>query len=141
MPMGITNGNSIFQRQMEWVLRGLPFAVAYVDDILIGSDGDTEEELLANHAKHVRMVLDRLAEYQLVAKLSKAQFFVWSVEFCGHILEIGMRRPVPAKLMALERWDRPQTLKQLRSFLGACNWYSQYIAGYAQVSAPLYNKL
>ena len=67
MPMGITNGNSIFQRQMEWVLRGLPFAVAYVDDILTGSDGDTEEELLANHAKHVRMVLDRLAEYQLVA--------------------------------------------------------------------------
>ena len=141
MPMGITNGNSIFPRQMDWVLRDLPFAVAYVHDILIGSDGDTEDELLENHAKHVRMVLDRLAQYKLVAKLSKAQLFVRSVEFCGHIPEDGTRHPVPGKLMALERWERPQTLKELRGFLGACNWYSQYIANYTDVSAPLHDML
>ena len=78
--MGVKNGNTQFQRTMEWVLRDLPFADCYVDDIIIGSTGETEEEILANHAKHVEAVLLALEEHQLVAKLDEASFFVTSVE-------------------------------------------------------------
>ena len=103
MPMGIKNGPAIFQRVMDHVLQGLDCADVYIDDIIIGSAGATEEELLANHDRDVRAVLDRLRKEELVASVSKTDFFVRSVEFCGHVLENGTRRPAPGKMLALER--------------------------------------
>ena len=141
MPMGIKNAPSIFQRIMNWVLRDLPFATCYIDDILIGSTGATEEERIANHEAHVRAVLQRLEEHQMVAKMSKAAFFVDSVEFCGHILGGGCRKPVPGRLMAIQKWERPKTIRELRAFMGLCNWYSIYIKNLAKIGAPLFDML
>ena len=87
MPMGIKNGPAIFQRVMDHVLQGLDCADVYIDDIIIGSSVATEEELLANHDRDVRAVLDRLRKEELVASVSKTDFFVRSVEFCGHVSE------------------------------------------------------
>ena len=99
MPMVIRNGNAQFQRMMEWVLRDLPFADVYVNDVIIGSTGTTEQEMLASHARHVEQVLELFAQHQLVAKLSKASFFSSSVEFCGQILEGAKRRPQPGNCL------------------------------------------
>ena len=53
-----------------------------------------------------------------MASLKKCCFFCTSVEFCGHVLEGGERRPAPGKLMAVERWEAPKTVTALRGFLG-----------------------
>jgi hypothetical protein len=42
--------------------------VVFIDDILIYSQSEEE------HADHLRMVLQRLREHQLYAKLSKCEF-------------------------------------------------------------------
>jgi len=141
MPMGIKNAPSMFQRIMNYVLRDLPFAVCYIDDILIGSTGDTPEEIIANHEKHVAAVLQRLEDHNMVAKLSKTAFFVEEVEFCGHILGGGKRRPVPGRLMALQKWPKPKTVRELRAFMGLCNWYAIYIKDLADIAAPLFDLL
>ena len=119
MPMGIKNGPAIFQRVMDHVLQGLDCADVYIDDIIIGSSGATEEELLANHDRDVRAVLDRLRKEELVASVSKTDFFVRSVEFRGHVLENGTRRPAPGKMLALERWDKPDNVRELRGVSAA----------------------
>ena len=103
MPMGIKNGPAIFQRVMDHVLQGLDCAEIYIHDIIIFSSGETEEELLANRNRDVRAVLDRLGKEEFVASVSKPDFFVRSVEFCGHVLKNGTPRPAPGKMLALER--------------------------------------
>ena len=118
MPMGVRNGNAQFQRMMEWVLRDPSFAECYVYDIIIGSMGESEDEILANHAKHIEAVLIALEEHQLVAKLHKASSFVRSVEFCGQVLKNGTRRPKPGKLAAIQHWELPETIKEISRFLG-----------------------
>ena len=60
---------------MHHVLQGLDCGDVYIDDIIIGSSGATEEELLANHTRNVRAVLDRLRKEELVASVSKTNFF------------------------------------------------------------------
>ena len=105
--MGIKNGLTVFQRAMDHVLQGLDCADVYVNDIIIGSSGDTEEELLANHNRDARAVFDGLRKEESVASLSKTDFFVPSVEFCGHVLENGTRQPAAGKMLALERWEKP----------------------------------
>ena len=141
MPMGVKNGNAQFQRMMEWVSHDLPFADCYVDDIIIGWTGETEEESLANHAKHVEAVLLALEEHQLVAKLDKSSFFVRSVRFCGQVLENGTRRSKPGNPAAIQHWELPQTIKELRGFLGLCNYYAQYLRNYADTAGPMQDLL
>ena len=73
MPMGIKNGPAIFQRVMDHILQGLDRADVYIDDTIIGTSSETEEELSANHDRDVRAVLDRLRKEELVAWVSKAE--------------------------------------------------------------------
>ena len=42
MPFGLRNAAQSFQRFMDQVLRGLPFAYAYIDDVLIASSSPEE---------------------------------------------------------------------------------------------------
>ena len=63
------------------------------------------------------------------------------MEFCGHILGKGVRRPAPGKLLPIEKWETPKTISQLRSFLGFTNYYSQYIKEYAELVSGLQEKL
>ena len=60
---------------MEWVLRELPNVDPYIDDILIGSMGSNIEELVANHERDVRKVMETLLEHQIVCSPQKSQFF------------------------------------------------------------------
>ena len=139
--MGLTNAPSIFQRVMEYVLRDHPNANPYIDDIIIGTTADNDEDLLKNHVEDVRRVFQTLAENDILVNPKKVQMFMREVEFCGHILREGRRSPAPGKLMALQKWELPRVVTQLRGFLGLTNYYSSYVKEYADMAGPLTSKL
>ena len=115
-----------------WIVRTYILMIFF-----IGSSGDTEEELLANDDRDVRAMLDRLPKEELVASVSKTNFFVRSVEVCGHVLDNRTRRPAPGKMLALERQCKPNNVQELRGFLGLANYYSGYVQSYASIPTPL----
>ena len=41
----------------------------------------------------------------------------------------------------LHHWEKPQTISELRSFMGFCNYYSGYVRMYAELSGPLHKML
>ena len=139
--MGLKNGNAMFQRMMEWVLRDHENADPYVDDIIVGSTGNTPEEVLENHERDLRAVLETLKKYELVTDPKKVHLFMQEVEFCGHILREGRRIPAPGNFLAIQKWGLPQTVTALREFLGLTNYYSCYVPNYADLAAPLMAKL
>ena len=115
----------------------------FVDDIIIGSGTEdmTEEELIEAHEKDLRQVLSELDKHNMVCKPTKASLFVKEVEFSGHVVGHGQRRPMPGKLASLHHWEKPQTISELRSFMGFCNYYSGYVRMYAELSGPLHKML
>ena len=137
MQMGLTNAPAIFQRMIEWVLREHLNVDPYIDDVIIGSSGNTTKELLDNHQEDIRKVLRTLAQQDILVSQKKAQLFMEEVEFCGHILREGSRSPAPGKLMAVQKWELPKTVTQLRGFLGLTNYYSSYVQDYARMAGPL----
>ncbi len=139
--MGLKNGNAMFQRMMEWVLRDIDNADPYVDDIIIGSTGKTWQEVLVKHHQDVRRVLETLKEHILIVDPRKANMLMREVEFCGHILREGKRSPVPGKLLSIQKWELPQTITELRGFLGLTNYYSCYAHNYSTFTFPLMEKL
>ena len=141
VPMGAKNGNAAFQRMMEDLLGPVrDCADPFVDEIIIGSGTEdmTEDELIEAHEKDLRQVLSELDKHNMVCKPTKASLFVKEVEFAGHVVGPGQCRPMPRKLASLHHWEKPQTISELRSFMGFCNYYSGYVRMYAKLSGPLH---
>ena len=144
VPMGAKNGNAAFQRMMEDLLGPVPdCADPFVDGIILGSGTEdmTEDELMEAHEKDLRRVLNELDKHNMVCKPTKASLFVNEVEFAGRVVGHGQHRPMPGILASLHHWDKAQTISELRSFMGFCNYYSGYVQLYAELSGPLHKML
>jgi hypothetical protein len=83
MSFGLTNAPAFFMNLMNSVFMDYldKFVVVFIDDILIYSQSEEE------HVDHLKMVLQRLREHQLYAKLSKCEFWINEVLFLGHICD------------------------------------------------------
>ena len=134
MPFGLTNAPAIFQHMMNDIFRSYldRFVVCYLDDLLIYSANQSE------HQEHVRLVLEKLREVGLYAKLEKCKFNVSQVEFLGYIVtEKGVRMD-PEKVKAVLNWATPISVKGLQSFLGFSNFYRTFIKNYSEIASPLH---
>ena len=116
-------------------------ASPYIDDIIVSTSANPGEDLFEKHYQDIRKVLLCLKKKFLIADINKCNFFVKSVEYCGHILEGGRRRPAPGRLMAIEKWERPKNISAMRAFLGFTNYYSSYIPNYATYVHKFQDKL
>ena len=72
--MGLKNAGAQFQRMMEWVLRDAPEADAYIDDVIIGSQGTNEDAAIWANFHHIKKVLTTMQAENLVASLKKVNF-------------------------------------------------------------------
>jgi len=110
---------------MEWVLRDIPNAHPYIDDIIVGSDGETVEELIENHTKDIRKVLKTLEDNQLAARPDNSAFSQREVKFLGHVIREGVRKTSPGKHFPLQKWEIQRNITELRGFLGLTNYFSE----------------
>lgn len=111
MPFGLTNGPAVFQHMINDIFREYldQFVVCYLDDLLVFSPSEEE------HDRHVRLVLEKLREVGLYAKLEKCQFDQESVEFLGYIISrtgIGMDKD---KVKSALSWSVPSSVKEVQS--------------------------
>jgi hypothetical protein len=91
MSFGLTNAPTYFMYLMNYVF--MPeldkFVVVFIDDILVYSKNEEE------HADHLHVVLQRLREHPLYAKVSKCDFWLKEIKFLGHTIsqaDLNMRQ-------------------------------------------------
>ena len=131
MPFGLSNAAATFNRMMRVLLRDLKDTDSFIDDILIHSV-TWEEHLLS-----LRCLLERLRSANLNAKPSKCFVGFRSLDFLGHSVGNGVMRPNDDKLEAIKNAPRPETKKQVRSFLGLIGYYRKFVPNFAVVACPL----
>ena len=131
VPFGLAQALAYFQELMTGVLKDLPFAMAYLDDIIIY--GSTPEE----HLKHIKTVFEKLRHAKLSMKLSKCHFFTKEIQYLGHILGVEGIKPVLAKTEAIKAMHPPVNLKQVCAFLGLVEYYRKFIKNFAKIVKPL----
>jgi hypothetical protein len=103
MSFGLTNAPAYFIYLMNKVLMEYldKFMVIFIDDILIFSKNEEEYD------EHLHLVLQKLRENQLYAKLNKCEFWLKEVFFLGHIIsEVGIFVD-PSKVKDVLSWNTP----------------------------------
>ena len=83
-----------------------------------------------------------LKEAGVNLKLKKC-FFYRRVEYLGHVITPGrLSLANDAKATcALREATFPESMTQLRSFLGACNFYRHFVKDYSKIARPLSDML
>ncbi|GFS50531.1 hypothetical protein TNCV_3197241 [Trichonephila clavipes] len=135
MSFGLRNAPSTFQRFITEVLYGLDFVFPYLDDVLVASS--TEEE----HSEHLKMVFERFQQYGLRINVSKSVMGAAQVEYLGFLITAEGSRPLPEKVQAIFNYKLPETIHDLRTFLGMINFYRRYLKDAAKTQAPLHELL
>jgi hypothetical protein len=139
MFFGLTNSPSTFQEMMniykevieKHAARGTTIRI-YMDDIAIATTGTMQD-----HIDAVHNVLRVAEQHDLYFKLSKCTFHASSIDYLGVIIEKGMTHMDPVKIAGIKNWPTPVKVKDIRSFLGFCNFYRPFIRGFAHLAQPL----
>eukprot|EP00795_Rhopilema_esculentum_P001594 gene1594-16049_t len=119
LPYGISTGSEQFQRCMGEKLEGLEGVEVLTDDIIV--HGANQQQ----HNQQLRVVLNKLVEANITLNLKKCEFNVKSVKVLGHVISSNGISADPSKVNAITSMQKPNNVKELRSFLGMVNQFSK----------------
>ena len=134
-PFGLTGAPATFQRYINHTLREYldEFCSAYIDDILIYSDGDLDD-----HRRKVKLILEKLRTAGLHIDIDKCEFETKQVKYLGFIVEAGEGiRVDPDKVRAVQAWENPKSVRGVRGFIGFANYYREFVPMFSKIAGPL----
>ena len=131
VPFGLAQAPAYFQLLMNKVLKGLKFAMTYLDDIIIFSQDELQ------HLEHLEIVFSRLREAGLKMKCSKCNFFKSEIHYLGHLISPEGISPLPNKLDSIKHMPVPNSAKEIKQFLGLTGYYRKFVPRFADISRPL----
>ena len=130
VPFGLAKAPAYFQLLMNKVLEGLPYAMTYLDDIIIFSKNE-------NHLRHLEEVFHQLRQAELKMKISKCDFFKSKIHYLGHLISAHGISPLPDKLDIINIMPAPKDMKEIKQFLGLTGYYRKFVPRFADISRPL----
>jgi hypothetical protein len=94
MSFGLTNAPAYFMYLINKVFMEYldKFVMVFIDDILVYSSSEEE------HEEQLSLVLQKLRDHKLYAKMSKCEFWMEQVAFLGHIISKGGISVDPSKI-------------------------------------------
>ncbi|WVZ76033.1 hypothetical protein U9M48_024038 [Paspalum notatum var. saurae] len=119
---------------MSFGLTNSPAFFMYMMNSVFMNELDKFEE---EHKEHLRIVLTRLREHKLYAKFSKCAFCLKEVSFLGHILSEKGVAVDPSKVKDVLNWKQPETVTDIRSFLGLAGYYRRFIKDFSKTAKPM----
>ena len=133
MLFGLSNAPSTFMRLMNEVLRDFigKFVIDYLDDILVFSQ--IEEE----HLKHLRYVLERLQQENVLINVNKCTFMKTKLVYLGFVISREGLKMDPEKVQAIIDWPSPRNIFEVRSFHGLASFYRKFINNFSGICASI----
>nr|XP_049466943.1 uncharacterized protein K02A2.6-like [Anopheles coluzzii] len=128
---GVKSSPGAFQRLVDGMIADIPGVRTFLDDAIIF--GKTWEA----HKQSLDTFLQRLKEYGFHVKLEKCHFYQTEIVYLGHVVDRNGIRPDPEKLKTIASIPAPTNISELRSFLGAVNFYGRFVRNMHELRHPL----
>nr|GFA23719.1 putative reverse transcriptase domain-containing protein [Tanacetum cinerariifolium] len=81
--------------------------------------------------------LELLKKEELYAKFSKCEFWIFRVQFLGHVIDYRGIHIDPAKIESIKDWPSPKTPIEIRQFLGLAGYYRRLIEGFSKIAKSM----
>jgi hypothetical protein len=117
LPMGVSQAPNLCQEIMESILQDIPEVEVFLDDIGIFTND------YVTHMRVIREVLTRLQRKGFTVNPLKCEWAVQETDWLGYWLTPTGLKPWSKKIQAIQQLEPPKNIKQLRSFIGAVNYY------------------
>jgi hypothetical protein len=134
MFFGMCNSPATFQKMMDTIFERMlrrGGIIIYMDDILIFARTQEEMDRLTLEALQI------LEDNDLYLKLEKCEFDKTRLEYLGMIIAPERIEMDNTKLQGIQDWPVPRTTRDVRKFMGFCNFYRKFIHRYADISRHL----
>ncbi|XP_060200582.1 uncharacterized protein LOC132628835 [Lycium barbarum] len=132
MPFGLKNAGATYQRAMQNIFDDMLHknAECYVDDLVVKSRERND------HLKDLRLVFERLRQYQLKMNPLKCAFGVSSGKFLGFIVRQRGIEIDQAKVDAILKMPEPKDIYELKSLQGKLAYLRRFISNLAGRCQP-----
>ena len=128
---GVCSASEQYQQEISKVLAGIEGAQNISDDVIVhGADQEM-------HDKRLHAVLRRLRERGLTLNREKCQFNMNRLVFMGILLTEKGIGPTEERVKAIADAREPESVTELRSFLGLANYSARFIPQFATTAEPL----
>jgi putative transposase len=129
--MGVSQAPNISQEIMEDLFRGFKEVDVYIDDVgVFSNDWDTPLASLS-------CILNVLKTNNFTVNPAKCKWAVQETDWLGYWLTPTGLKPWKNKISAILALKRPETVKQLQSFIGAVNFYHDMFPQQSHILTPL----
>ncbi|XP_041774194.1 uncharacterized protein K02A2.6-like [Anopheles merus] len=128
---GVKSAPGVFQRVVDGMIADIPGVRSFIDDVIVfGKD-------ISSHATSLNLLFQRLKEYGFHVKAEKCHFFQSQLGYLGHIVDKQGIRPDPEKVKAIAALPPPTNVPELRSYLGAVNFYGRFVRNIHELRHPM----
>lgn len=137
LPFGLSVSSEIFQKKLQQAIAGLEGVECVADDIIVFGAGDTKEEAMKNHDKHLRALLLRCREKNIRLNRRKSILRTESVVFLGHIISERGLEADPQKIEAILQLPKPTNKTEVQRLQGSVQYLAKFLPHLSEVFEPL----
>ena len=133
VPQGLSISPPKFSEAVAEVLAGKLHIICelYIDDIVVY--GTSIRQLASN----LDEVLQALEDAELVLKANKCKVGMTEIKYLGHVVNGDEVKIDPDRTKAIRDLPPPTSQKQVRSFLGCCQFVRAFVHDFARIAKPL----
>lgn len=133
LPFGLSVSPAIFQNVMDTLTENLSGVLVYQDDIIVhGSDK-------AAHDNNLKALLSRLVDANVSVNNKKCTFGQESIKCLGYLVSADGYKPDPTRLKPLTEFSTPTNISEVRSLLGALQYYSRFLPRFTDRAKCLFD--
>ena len=128
---GVSSASELYQHEISTTLAGIEGVDNISDDIIVhGPDQKTHDQRLLK-------TMECLRQHGLTLNTDKCLLNVDRLVFMGILLSEKGIGPTEERVRALQETREPETVSEVRSFLGLANYSSRFIPHFATLTEPL----